>query len=157
MAAIVDRVRAVRVSFRATNGLEGGDERIADVSRLIAMPNSGRDLLQTCGSVPILGTGLTVANATDTNGDPVAELTWGPATDETAGERDVVRYVIYRQEAPVGGDWGDPYLSVPAGQPTYEYQDGTVESGRQYGYAVAAQDCTPSLSELTTSSIITIP
>ena len=59
VAAIVDRVRAVRVSFRATNGLEGGDERIADVSRLIAMPNSGRDLLQTCGSVPLLGSGLT--------------------------------------------------------------------------------------------------
>ncbi len=155
--ALADSIRAVRVSFRTTNGMEGEDERITEVSRLIAMPNAGFGVLQTCGDGPILGSALAATNATDTNGDPVAELTWSPATDESGGERDVVRYVIYRQETPIGSDWGDPFLSIPAGQASYTYQDGTVDSGSTYGYALAAQDCTPALSDLTTSNTITIP
>jgi len=156
-AALADSVRALRVSFRSTNGLDGDDERIASVSRLIAMPNAGFGVLQSCGDKPILGAALAVANAVDASGDPVAELTWSPATDEASGERDVVRYVIYRQQAPLGADWGDPYLSVPAGQASYTFQDGTVSSGATYGYALSAQDCTPTLSDITTSNTITIP
>lgn len=155
--ALADSVRAVRVSFRTTNGRTGDDERIGAVSRLIGMPNAGLGVLQSCGDEPLLGTALAVANAVDAGGDPVAELTWSAATDESGGEQDVVRYVIYRQEAPIGADWGDPFLSVPAGQAAYVYQDGKVESGVQYGYALAAQDCTPTLSQLTTSNTVTIP
>lgn len=155
--ALADSVRAVRVSFRSTNGASGDGERIAGVSRLIAMPNAGFGVLKSCGDEPILGSALAVANAVDAGGDPVAELTWSPATDESGGERDVVRYVLYRQTAPVGGDWGDPFISIPAGQPSYTWQDGTVVSGEEYGYALAAQDCTPSLSNLATSGTVTIP
>lgn len=156
-AALADSIRAVRVSFRTTNGRSGVQERIGEVTRLITMPNSGLGVLKSCGDEPILGTILNVANAVDAGGDPVAELTWNAATDESGGEKDVVRYVIYRQEAPLTADWGDPFLSIPAGQASYVYQDGKVDSGVQYAYALSAQDCTPSLSAMTTSTTITIP
>ena len=86
-------------------------------------------------------------------GDPIA-LTWGPATDETTGERDVVRYVIYRRGVN-DPTWGSPYLSIPSGQPQYTYADGAVTPNETYFYALAAQDCTPSLSDLVQAGPVT--
>jgi len=84
------------------------------------------------------------------------QLTWSPATDEAGGEADVARYVLWRREVGNTG-WGDPYIAVPAGQPGYSYQDAAVESGKAYEFALAAQDCTPSLSTLAQSAPVVIP
>jgi len=43
-------------------------------------------------------------------------------------------------------EWGDPYRSVPGGVDLYVQIDEDVEPGATYEYAVAAQDCTPTLS-----------
>lgn len=112
--------------------------------------------MESCGDRPILGTGLGAAVATLGSGEPGVELVWNPATDESRGERDVVRYVIWRRSA---GDpeWGDPYVSIPAGSPSYLYTDAAVAPGETYLYALAAQDCTPSLSDRTTAGPVTIP
>jgi hypothetical protein len=139
----------------ATNGATGTAERRRTLSRLIRMPNAGLAQQNTCGDEPLLGTGLTAA-LTVVNGAPAVSLTWAQATDEAGGERDVIRYVLWRKH-PTDPDWGDPYLSIPAGNPTPFYQDQAVVSGEQYQYALAAQDCTPSLSTLATSGTVTVP
>lgn len=155
--ALADSIRAVEVAFRSSNGLEGDNERTVEVSRVITFPNAGFGTFSTCGDEPQLGTGLTAALVALGGGEVGIQLTWLPATDETAGETDVARYVIYRQVDVLTGDWGDPYLSLPAGQPDYLYVDEAVESGKSYTYALAAQDCTPMLSPLATSSTIVVP
>src|SRR5439155_1197931 len=78
------------------------------------------------------------------------------ATDEYGGEKDVVQYVIWRKRI-TDVTWGTPYLSLPAGSPTYVYDDAVVTSGLTYQYQLAAADCTPSSSPTTTSAPVTIP
>jgi prepilin-type N-terminal cleavage/methylation domain-containing protein len=154
LAARIDSVRAVLVSFTVTNGLTGTAERRRALSRYIRLPNVGLANRQTCGDAPILGSALTAT----WNGAGV-DLTWNAAVDETAGERDVTRYVIYRRLA-TDLVWGDPYLSIPpAGTATYLYTDGAgaVTSGAQYVYGLAAQDCTPTNSSLSQSAQVNIP
>jgi prepilin-type N-terminal cleavage/methylation domain-containing protein len=154
-AAQIDSIRAVLVTMTATNGQTGTAERRRSLTRLIRMPNAGLAQRNTCGDQPLLGTALTAA-LTTVNGAPAVALTWNQATDEAGGERDVIRYVLWRKH-PTDPDWGDPYLSIPAGNPTYAYQDAAVVSGEQYQYALAAQDCTPSLSTLATSGTVVVP
>lgn len=155
-ASRIDSVRAVLVSFTITNGLTGTNERKRTLSRLIRLPNAGLANKKTCGDQPILGTGLTAVYSPLPTGEPAVKLTWNKATDESGGEKDVERYVIWRK-APADPDWGDPYLSIPAGQPTYTYTDATVGTGDQWIYGLAAQDCTPTLSNLTASAQVNIP
>jgi len=155
-ASRIDSVRAVQVSFTTTNGRTGADERLRSLERLVWLPNAGLEVKRSCGDEPILGGNLTAVGGTLPGGEPVVTLTWGQAVDETAGENDVARYVIWRR--PVAQpDWGDPFLSIPAGQVTYTYEDQNVASGDQYYYALAAQDCTPSLSPMALSVLITVP
>ena len=87
---------------------------------------------------------------------PVVQLDWLPATDESIGEKDVIRYVLYRRSVPNTGIWGDPFLSIPAGAASYTYEDATVQVGGTYQYAHAAQDCTPSLSPLSPAQQVTV-
>jgi prepilin-type N-terminal cleavage/methylation domain-containing protein len=156
-SALTDSIRAVRVTMASTNGLAGTNERIVSASRMIAMPNAGFQLLQTCGDEPIMGDTLG-AQLFDTGGGVyVSRLTWNAAIDETAGEIDVQRYVIYRQTTPITSDWGDPYLSIPAGLASYQYDDPGITSGVTYQYAIAAQDCTPMLSTLEQSPFVIVP
>ncbi|MDT8368566.1 MAG: prepilin-type N-terminal cleavage/methylation domain-containing protein [Longimicrobiales bacterium] len=154
--AIIDAVRAVRVRFRATDGEPGDRESIVGISRLIALPNSGQEILSTCGTPPILGSALNATVATLSTGEVGVALGWGPAIDESGGEADVVRYVLWRRE--VGNpSWGEPWVAIPAGAPTYTFEDATVSSGTGYLYALAAQDCTPTLSPRTTAGPVIIP
>ena len=152
-----DSIRAVRVSFRSTNGRPGADEWFADLSRVIDLPSAGYGIMMTCGDEPILGSPLTVQVVNpDPLEPPVVRLDWLPATDESVGEKDVIRYVLYRRPVPNIGDWGDPFLSIPAGAASYTYEDATVQVGATYQYAHAAQDCTPTLSPLSQAQQITV-
>jgi prepilin-type N-terminal cleavage/methylation domain-containing protein len=155
-ASRIDSVRAVQVNFTTTNGRTGADERLRSIARLVWLPNAGLQVRRSCGDEPILGTNLAAAGGTLPGGAPVVTLSWGQAVDEAAGENDVARYVIWRRLV-AQPDWGDPLLSIPAGQVTYTYEDQDVASGDQYYYALAAQDCTPSLSPMVQSSLVTVP
>lgn len=150
-AARIDRVRAVRVAFASV--AEGGPEdRASPVRRLIRMPNAGQRTLRTCGEEPVFTSSVTA----DLVGESV-EVRWDAAFDEVSGEGDVVRYAIFRQKAP-DTDWGEPRFSVPAGQASYLYTDAVdLESGSTYRYAIAAQDCTPTMSVLRLSPPVLIP
>lgn len=155
-SALADSIRVVRVALVATNGLSDLRERSVRISRRIALPNAGLEMLSTCGSAPIFGDSLSVAPTTLPGGEAAVDLSWGQAVDEAGGESDVVRYVLWRR-AYGAGSWGEPYLAVPAGAPSYSYTDATVESGGAYEFAIAAQDCTPSLSSLHSSGLVVVP
>jgi prepilin-type N-terminal cleavage/methylation domain-containing protein len=156
LSARTDSIRGVLISFTATNGLTGTQERTRSLTRLVRFPNAGMATLRTCGDEPILGTGLTATAIVLGTGDPAVQLIWNAAVDETGGEKDVVRYVLWRRLAGAP-DWGDPYRSMPAGNPTYMWQDQDVVPGTSYEYAVAAQDCTPTQSTLAIAGPVLIP
>jgi prepilin-type N-terminal cleavage/methylation domain-containing protein len=150
--ARIDRVRAVQVSFRATDGKTGALSQNAALRRLIRMPNAGQMQLHTCGEPPLFSSAVTATyDATALRID----LGWSQSVDESTGEQDVVRYAIYRRMFGVA-DWGEPFFSIPAGKPNYSYSDGAVTAGESYQYAVVAQDCTPAMSGLRLSSYVTV-
>ncbi len=154
----MDQMRAVRVTLRATNGLTGPDERTADLSRVIVMRNAGIERLQTCGDIPILGAVGFNAGASDPDGDGTfqVDLSWNQATDEAIGEQDVIAYTLWRMAAS-DLNWGDPYLSIPAGQANYSYTDESVTPGESYTYRLAAKDCTPSISSQSQAGPVAVP
>jgi hypothetical protein len=157
LVAIIDSIRGVRITLTVTNGLTGPQERRRTLSRIVNLPNVGIANKKTCGSPPILGVGLNARAITQADGTPAVELTWNQATDESGGEKDVVRYVLWRLEGSAI-DWGTPYLSIPAGSPSYIYTDAAVTSGQTYRYLLAAQDCTPSLSTSSAvSGVVAVP
>jgi prepilin-type N-terminal cleavage/methylation domain-containing protein len=155
-AARIDRVRGVNVRIGATNGLDGELEARIAASRLVDLPNVGYGGLGVCGDQPILDSALIAGVVTLAGGEAAIELRWSPATDESDGEKDVVRYVLWRRM--VGTfEWGDPFVSIPAGAPAYVYVDKGPHMGITYEYGLAAQDCTPSLSPLAISNSTTMP
>lgn len=155
-AAVIDSVRAVEINIVGTNGLVGRAERRRQLRRVVRLPNAGLAVRRICGDEPLLGTTLTAAVITGPSGQPAVQLSWGAATDETGGEGDVVRYVLWRR-LQGAADWGEPFLSIPAGNAMYVYEDGTVNRGDTYVYGLAAQDCTPALSSLAQSGATMIP
>lgn len=155
-AARIDSVRAIVVNVTASNGRTDAAERRRSLTRMIRLPNAGLRNKRTCGDEPILGVPLGVAYVSLPGGVPSVNVSWTPAIDEISGERDVVRYVMYRRPS-TDPEWHEPYQSVPAGSPNYVFSDVGVESGESYYYALGAQDCTPSLSTLSLSGPVGIP
>lgn len=155
LAALVDSIKAVQVTFTASNGMPGTQERQRTISRLIRLPNAGLRTKKTCGDEPQLG--VTLGAAQNPSGGVL--LTWAAAIDETMGEKDVVRYVLYRKLAADPPGWSDvePFLSVASGGAPYQYIDGEVTSGVTYLYALAAQDCTPQTSSVAQSTPVVAP
>jgi prepilin-type N-terminal cleavage/methylation domain-containing protein len=151
-AARVDSVRAVRVRFTVTSGEPGPDELRRAVERTIRMPNAGMAVRSICGDDP-QGAGMAASVVAMPDGTRVVAISWGPSVDETAGEKDVLRYIVWRR-TDGAADWGDPLLSIPAGLGAYSYVDQSVLSGHSYQYALAAQDCTPSRSPLQVSATV---
>lgn len=152
-SARTDSVRAVRVRFTVTSGETGRQERRRAVERVIRMPNAGQAVRNICGDEPqSAGLGATVVTMPD--GARAVQLSWWPSVDETAGESDVLRYIVWRRTAGAA-EWGDPYVSIPAGLTVYNYVDQSVVPGQSYQYALAAQDCTPSRSPLAVTGNVT--
>jgi len=153
-AARVDSVASVEVAFTVTNGLTGANLRSRAISFIVPTPNMGTRRVTSCGDLPLFGSGITTAWQIDIAASPPDTfmlVRWNRATDETAGESDVVAYVIWRRLLSET-TWGEPLASVPAGSVNPSFADQTATPGVQYTYAVAAQDCTPSLSTMSTAS-----
>lgn len=153
--ARIDLLRAIEVRYRVTNGRSGTDERIRSSTALLPMPNAGVKKLQTCGDFPIFGQ-VVSALWSPLLTPPAINVTWAASVDETAGESDVIRYVIWRRIG-AAGSWGDPMASIPSGSPPYAFKDPDVVPATSYQYAVSAQDCTPSLSSKSTSVLVVVP
>lgn len=150
----IDALRAVEVTYEVTPP-QGGTRQV--VRYMIPMPNlANARQARACGRVPVTPQIPTPTWNVDSN---AVMLTWPRATDDGAGEKDAIRYVIWRQ---ISGspDWGSPVSTIgvqAAG--SYVYKDASVEKGlgRIYRYAIALQDCTPNLSSLVTSVTVTVP
>jgi hypothetical protein len=152
----IDSLRAVLVSYMVTNGLEGALERRQRISLTIPLPNMGLRELKICGSAPVLGQGV-AATYDNSTGISQILLTWNRAFDEDQGERDVVRYVLWRRDV-ADPDWSDPLTSIPAaGLAAYSHIDQDLTPGTTYEYRLAAQDCTPRLSATSTSNQVPVP
>lgn len=142
-----DRVRGVIISFQVTNGLTDTAQRTRPVSVIASLPNIGMRQLQTCGSKP-----LPVSAVVATYVSPgVLKVTWTASPDESAGERDVLRYNVTRSADFAPGVWTN-VASVPAGGGPYSFTDTGLNGLVTYFYAVAAQDCTPSFSPSVSSN-----
>jgi prepilin-type N-terminal cleavage/methylation domain-containing protein len=155
--APIDSLRAVLVSYVITNGYTGARERQQRISVTIPLPNMGLRELKICGSAPVFGQVLTAVYDNATGVDRVL-LSWSRSFDENQGERDVVRYVLWRRDV-ADPDWSDPLTSIPvADQADYTYTDAQdLVQGTTYVYSLSAQDCTPRLSPSSTSNQVTIP
>jgi prepilin-type N-terminal cleavage/methylation domain-containing protein len=151
--ARIDQLRAVELRYRVTNQRPGAQERIRDIATVIPLPNMGLKKLQTCGDEPLF-TQPVSAVPVGGYGDSRVDVSFGASVDEASGERDVIRYVVWRRVAG-NPDWGDPFTSLPSGTAPYLYSDLDVVPGTQYQYQVAAQDCTPALSPRSTSATVT--
>jgi prepilin-type N-terminal cleavage/methylation domain-containing protein len=151
--ARIDSVRAVQVEFRTTDDRPANQQRVFQVRRTISLPNANMLARKTCGDEPLNTSMAFSAIDTIYNAAPAVRLKWSPSVDETAGELDVNRYILWKsQSLPVGT--GDPFLNIPSGSaPPYIYIDQSVAPGTYY-YAIAAQDCTPSVSAQLSATVI---
>ncbi len=147
-----DSVRAVRLNFRITNGRTGTEERLRDVSTTIQVPNNGIPLPTVCGRPPLAPASLAVTDTVPGSG--VLWLTWPASVDQEAGEHDVLQYILYRRPA-ASTVWSDPLevVRVVSGQSSYTVQISDNVPGTAYTFGVEAQDCTPSVSTVTTHNI----
>ena len=154
LASRIDSVRAVRVNLYATNGLTGSQQVLRELVTTIRIPNAGLTKQRSCGDAPIFGKAV-AATFTGTSAVPKITLSWLPATDETAGEKDVEKYVIYRRT--FSGTFDDALQSIPSGQVSYTFNDTAVLNDSTYVYQVTALDCTPLESTPSTTSAVAVP
>jgi len=154
VAARIDSIRAVRVNVYASNGKTGSQLIQRALATTIRIPNAGLTKQRSCGDAPLFGKPVT-ALFTGTAAAPQITLTWTPATDETGGEKDVERYLIYRRTT--AGFFDAAQQTIPAGQVAYTYSDATVLNDSTYFYQVTALDCTPLESTPSVSGSVVVP
>jgi len=152
---MLDSVRAVQITYRVTNGDTGSAQRIQSFSLTSALPNLASQQLQTCGNTPQPVPSVTAITGGVAGADSVS-ITWNPSPDEWGGERDIMRYIVWRRLAS-DSTWNAPFASVPNGQTSYTLVDLTAPDNVGVSYAVSAQDCTPAFSAPAASSQVTPP
>ncbi|WP_373058625.1 PilW family protein [Gemmatimonas sp.] len=149
----IDALRAVEVTYEVTPA-RGGVREV--VRYLVPMPNVAHARQsRACGRVPITPSVPTATWRTDSL---LVRITWSRAVDDGAGERDAIRYVLWRQL--VGAtSWGEPISTIAATQAaTYSVQDnGMPMRPGTYRYALSVQDCTPNVSSLAVSGTTVVP
>lgn len=148
-----DSIQAIRINFRITNGLTGVDERVRDVSTMVALPNNGLPSTAICGRTPFPAVGL-VAEPDTVPGSGRVVLAWNASPDQESGEADVWQYVVYRKRSGAAL-WEDPVLNLgkTAGLTSYTVTLGGNTSGAAFDFGVAAQDCTPVASSILSASV----
>ncbi len=148
-----DSIQAIRMNFRVTNGLTGTNERLRDVSTVVATPNNGLPSASICGRSPFPVASL--ALTPDVAGSGRVRLDFTASADQETGETDVWQYVIYRRitGAPL---WEDPIMNLgkTGGAASYSVWVGGNISGTNYEFGVAAQDCTPAASTIVSAFIV---
>jgi prepilin-type N-terminal cleavage/methylation domain-containing protein len=149
----IDALRAVEVLYEATP--PKGDAREV-VRYMVPLPNvANARQSRACGRPPLLPSTPTVVWRADSQ---MVQITIPRAVDDGAGERDVIRYVLWRQQVGAG-TWGEPISTVAATQSAnYTVRDaGQPVRPGNYRYALAVQDCTPNVSGLAISAPVVVP
>jgi len=149
----IDALRAVEVLYEATP--PKGETREV-VRYLVPLPNvANARQSRACGRPPLLPSTPSVAWRADSQS---VQITIPRAVDDGSGERDVIRYVLWRQQVGAA-TWGEPISTVAATQlASYVVRDaGQPVRPGQYRYALAVQDCTPNMSGLAISAPVNVP
>jgi prepilin-type N-terminal cleavage/methylation domain-containing protein len=152
--AITDSIRAVRLHFlAAAPDPRTGKDALRTVETFVRLMNSGLLRRSSCGNTPY-GPSAPVA-LSSAAGAPVktVTLTWSASSDDMSGERDIERYAIFRR---LGTEtaFADPIASIPSAlKASYSFVDTQVLPGVTYFYGVAAQDCTPAMSDITVTPV----
>jgi hypothetical protein len=152
-----DSVKAIRINIRVTNGKTGTDERTRDFSQMVQVPNNGLPSPNVCGRSPFPPTSFS-AYADIVPGSGIVYFQWNRSPDHGGGEYDVRQYIIWRRDD-TATVWSDPLITVKA-DTTAAYDSVAVGghvSGAAYDYAIAAQDCTPSVSSMLTVNSLVAP
>lgn len=152
-----DSVRAVRMNYRITNGMTGIDERTRTISTVIEVPNNGILMPDVCGRAPFAPGAFAAIDAGDGSGR--VTISWTRSVDQDAGERDISQYIIWRRLSSEP-TFTQPLLvvAVEADLATYTSEFTDQVPGLSYTFGIAAQDCTPSMSSVSTASVnVSVP
>jgi prepilin-type N-terminal cleavage/methylation domain-containing protein len=145
-------ISQVSVQLKAVSQDRIGKKHFRSVSEMVPLLNAGMAHISQCNGGPVAPTSVS-ATAKPT-GDSV-HIHWARSTDETGGAKDIQEYVIFRRTQP-STIW-NAVLSVPVGaSDTSAVDRGLLGSGTKYDYAVAAEDCSPSFSSITTTTITSV-
>jgi prepilin-type N-terminal cleavage/methylation domain-containing protein len=155
--ALTDSIRAVRVHFlTAAKDPRTGTDALRTVESLVRLMNAGLLDRTSCGQPPYPTPVPTVVSSVAGATPKFIKVTWSKSTDDGGGEKDIERYAIFRKLSGAAA-FGDPISSIPAAlAATYTFTDVGVIAGQAYVYGIAAQDCTPLLSSVTSAAAITV-
>jgi prepilin-type N-terminal cleavage/methylation domain-containing protein len=160
-SALTDQVRMVRVHLMALtiDPLAKQDSmKYRAIETKIRLMNAGLLQLSACGPKPNAVAPPSVTQSSPAPGQHVVTVSWSRSADDGGGEKDIERYAIFRRLAS-STESGDPIASIPASAvgTGYTYVDLTPQPGATYQYGIAAQDCTPKMSDISMSGSIQIP
>jgi len=158
--SIADSIRTVTMSVTGVfNGysLQNKKQKFSrTVNSQTSLANMGLAQRNSCGDVP-LNPGVPTTTASV---DPATLVTtsvrvsWTASADETSGERDVERYVVFRRI--VGDPWGEPIDQVgKSNAAAYTWDDFDIQPGVSFEYGISAQDCSPANSSMRVSAPVT--
>ncbi len=155
--ALTDSIAAIRVHFlTAARDPRTGVDALRTVETLVRLMNYGLLDRTSCGQPP-LQTPVPTVVSTPNNANPkFVTISWAKSGDDGIGEKDIERYAIFRRLSSVTA-FGDPISSIPGTMAgTYSFVDTSVTGGETYVYGIAAQDCTPLLSGVSSSVAVTV-
>ena len=157
VGSIADSIRTVSVSvngvFNGYNLQNKATSFVRSVNSQTSLANIGLSQRASCGDTPLNPGAPTVAMVSVSGVDRV-QMTWTASSDESSGERDVERYVVYRRIA--GNPWDEPIDQVGGSKSaSYMWEDFDLQPGVTFQYGVAAQDCSPANSSMRVSGTIT--
>lgn len=156
LSARSDSIRAVAVRLVGLFRDPRGNAVLDTVETNIRIVNAGLNRFASCGEAPLFGGSPAAQVVALPSGGNGAEISWGPATDELSGEKDVERYAVYRRREGEAAFDDEPIVIIPADgrASSYRHVDVDVFPGDRWQYAVDAQDCSPSASILAMTAVV---
>ncbi|MEO7085218.1 MAG: prepilin-type N-terminal cleavage/methylation domain-containing protein [Gemmatimonadaceae bacterium] len=162
-SARTDSIKSVKVRLVSVFH----DQRVTDPTKrdiyrrlesTIHLMNAGLVHHSSCGQPPlgVAPTATVTPVSLPTIPAPYVTIAWSASTDDGAGEKDVVRYALYRKLDPAT-DFDVPFASIPAGSSSYTFRDDDVVSGQKWTYGVVALDCSSNVSPMGATALKTIP
>ncbi len=153
-SALTDSIRVVRVRITGQFTDRKGVKNARPVETGVRIMNAGLLHFHTCGDPPIFGSIVTAVASINPSAKVV--VTWNSAVDQSAGEKDVEQYSIYKRSN-ANPLFGEPIASVPSGSPNYSFTDTQVQTGDQLVYGIAAVDCGGQSSAVNSAPLVIMP
>ena len=154
--ATIDSIRVVNISLTGSYFDPRKGLQVQTVATSVRVANSGLVSRTTCGETPIFGRTITVTTGGASPATPWVTLAFAAAVDEVGGERDIEQYAIFRRVVGAAA-FDEPIASFSGGLANYTFTDVNVAHGDQWVYGVAAVDCSPAMSPVSSTTTVTVP